>query len=130
MTEAKYNELMNLYQDFYDTCCAVYKLHTFNEVEINKIYFDIRNTIVETKIMSPYQTLTMIHLALTYNVKYFKSYKAIFKKVYDEYHPNLMHRYSIKFPSILWQDLSDEHGILLSERFSSEIEKMILKIIH
>lgn len=81
---------MNSYKDFNDACVALYKLNTFNENDIYKIYLNIKKTMIETKILSPYKILIMVHLALTHNIKYFNSYKEIFKKIYEEYHPNLI----------------------------------------
>lgn len=127
MTERIISELMKMFKDQDDAWNALYKLNTFNEEEINKIYSKIKDSLIETKASSPIQTIMIIERVLPYNIKYFKSYKAIFKKIYDEYHPKLYQIHIEVLPYILWSDISDEDGILLSEKFNDEIIKQKTK---
>ncbi|EAX85334.1 hypothetical protein TVAG_022550 [Trichomonas vaginalis G3] len=76
----------------------------------------------ETKRSSPNQILTIISTAMAFNVKYIKQYMEIFKMIYQEYHPIFTRKEIQSIPYIFWADLQDENGVLLSTRYSSEIE--------
>ncbi|EAY17501.1 ankyrin repeat protein, putative [Trichomonas vaginalis G3] len=76
----------------------------------------------ETKHASPNQILTIISTAMAFNIKYIKSYKEIFKMIYQEYHLIFTRKEVQRIPYILWGDLQDENNILLSTRYSSGIE--------
>ncbi|EAX98111.1 hypothetical protein TVAG_439550 [Trichomonas vaginalis G3] len=90
MTESDFNisELFELTKDYTDTFKAFYRLHTFDEDEIDKIYKDIKNKIIETKIISPSTFVKSISYAIQYNNRYLMSYFRIFEKLYEDYQPN------------------------------------------
>ncbi|EAY23341.1 hypothetical protein TVAG_186490 [Trichomonas vaginalis G3] len=113
---------MDLYKDFNYVYDSLYKLKTFSEEGINKIYLDIKNLMFETKRAPPNQILTIISTAMPFNIKYIKPYKEIFKMIYTEYHPIFTRGEIQSIPYILWADLQDENGVLLSTRYSSGIE--------
>ncbi|EAY12029.1 ankyrin repeat protein, putative [Trichomonas vaginalis G3] len=117
MEKVNYEDLMDMCQDFIYVYDTLYKLKTFNKKEINKIYLDIKGLLLETKQASPNQILTIISTAMIHNIKYLKQYKAIFNKIYKEYHPIFTHNELKNIPHILWADLSDENGVLLSEKY-------------
>ncbi|EAY18881.1 hypothetical protein TVAG_295340 [Trichomonas vaginalis G3] len=90
MSETDFNisELFELTKDYSDAFNALYRLHTFDEGEIEKIYQNIKNKIIETKIISPSKFLESISHALRHNNRYLKSYFRIFEKLYEDYHPD------------------------------------------
>ncbi|EAY08770.1 hypothetical protein TVAG_188570 [Trichomonas vaginalis G3] len=64
---------------------AIYCLNTFDEEKIDQIFLDIKNKIIETKILTPEKVLIILNNASMFRNRYLKSYIYIFKRIYYEY---------------------------------------------
>ena len=97
MSETDFNisELFELTKDYSESFRALYRLHTFDEGEIDKIYQNIKSKIIETKIISPPKFVESISNAIQHNNRYLKSYFRIFEKLYEDYHPGKDYNYDI-----------------------------------
>lgn len=111
---------MNLFQDFVNVYNKLYRLKTFADEEIQEFYQEIKTKLLEAKNGSPDQILLSISYAVSFNLRYYKQYKAFFKMIYDEYHPSW---FNLSIPYFLWCDLTDEHGFSLSEKYRNAIER-------
>ncbi|EAX88961.1 hypothetical protein TVAG_054010 [Trichomonas vaginalis G3] len=97
-------------------------LKSCNETEIFKLYDDIKNKIIETKILLPSQVLTIITNASLYNNRYTRSYWTLCKRLIEEYHPN-----QIQFNShIFYYFYYKEYGVV----FDKPIQRSIYKYEH
>ena len=76
---------MDLSKEYDQAIKALFRLRTYNEDEIDKIYINLRSKLLETKIMMPSEMMGLIFTAAKLNNRYIKSYLSIFRKVYDEY---------------------------------------------
>ncbi|EAX96673.1 hypothetical protein TVAG_489550 [Trichomonas vaginalis G3] len=80
-------ELFELYKDYNDVFKSLYRLNTYNEDEIDKIYTDIKTKLIETNLRSPkYIIENSINAAVVYNNRYLMSYFRIFEKIKEDYH--------------------------------------------
>lgn len=119
MSQKIYSELMNLFHNEVSVYNRLYRLNTFDENGVENFFQEIKTKIIEKKNGSPEQILLAISYALEFNLKYYKQYKFLFKKIYDEYHPT---HFDKSIPLFLWSDLIDEHENTLSDRYRHEIE--------
>ncbi|KAI5537068.1 proteasome regulatory particle assembly [Trichomonas vaginalis G3] len=127
MVNDLYNELMQLSKDYNDNFNSLYRLHTYNEDEINNIFQVIKRELIQSKMFLPSQLLKILSTASKYNCRYFKSYWSLFKKLYEEYHPRVPKHTSIPFLYFLYK----EFGILIdydivkleSQNFSLDVHE-------
>ncbi|EAX98084.1 hypothetical protein TVAG_415080 [Trichomonas vaginalis G3] len=111
--EFNYNELMCLFKDPNDAFISIYRLKTFNEEEINKIYQDLKIKLIDTKIVSPTQIINIISNAAMYNNRYLKSYWMLLKQIFEEYQPMYLN-----FNSYVWYYFIDkEIGSISDQKF-------------
>ncbi|EAY07153.1 ankyrin repeat protein, putative [Trichomonas vaginalis G3] len=111
MDNLDYSELLLTCTDYPEIFNKLYRFNPCNEAEIAKLFEDIKNKIIETKVYSPSQILTIIMDASLYNSSYLLSYWTLFKKLVDEYQPN-----QIKFTSdVFYYIYYKEYGVILDE---------------
>ncbi|EAY17898.1 hypothetical protein TVAG_225240 [Trichomonas vaginalis G3] len=91
---------------------SLYRLKTFNDNEIEKIYNDIKFKLIETNIISPSQILPIIKTAAKSNNYYFRSYWTLFKKVIEEYQLKQAKHIGYIFDYFVFK----EYGFLLDEK--------------
>ena len=113
------NELMELFKDYINIFNTIYRLHTFDEDKINNIYIEIKTKLIETKIISPSELVNILSTASEYNNRYFKSYFAIFKKLFEEYHPNDANSLRNIFNYFIYK----EYGIVLGYANQNKFKK-------
>ncbi|EAY06644.1 hypothetical protein TVAG_322640 [Trichomonas vaginalis G3] len=118
MTNKYCIELLELFKDQTNTTDEIYKLKSFNEADLKKIYKDIQIYLIETKIYTPSEILLMISKASKFNCRYFKSYWFIFKKVYEEYHPQQVKRLEPIFDYFIYK----EYNIVLHPKNGEKIK--------
>ncbi|EAY13876.1 ankyrin repeat protein, putative [Trichomonas vaginalis G3] len=130
MLSEEYQELMELNKDYVNITDALYKLKTFDEAEIERIYQDIKTKLIESKKVSPSYIIDMISVAMSYNLRYTKSYMAIFEKLYEDYQPK---QAKITYPIFAYL-IFKEYDIVLDKRheplFDSYLSKNISIEIH
>lgn len=112
MEKRVYDELIELCSDYINTINAIYRLRTFDEYEISKIYKDIKINLLESKIILPTHIFQIISTASRFNCRYYKSYWNIFKKFFEEYHPKQVENLSPVFYYFVYK----EYGIILDEK--------------
>ena len=104
-----YEEVMAICKDYIDTFNTLYRLKTNDESQINRIYNDIKNNLIETKAFLPSKILEIISVASIFNNRFLKSYWTIFKKIYEEYQPAQIPSLAIHFGYFFYK----EYGIVL-----------------
>ncbi|EAY22997.1 hypothetical protein TVAG_182330 [Trichomonas vaginalis G3] len=109
-----FNQLMELCKDSRDSLKALYQLNTHDENDINKIYTNLKE-----QIDSPEKLVEQIILASKYNLRFFKSYWTIFKKVFGEFHPKRVQNISPIFDYMVFK----EYGIVFQENSRNSFEK-------
>ncbi|EAY21209.1 hypothetical protein TVAG_283780 [Trichomonas vaginalis G3] len=112
MKKCNYNELMELTKDYQNVFDSLYKLKTFDNAEIDKIYDDIKKNLIETKILNPEQIASKISNIAQYNNRYFKSYWTIFKKLFEEYRIKKAPDITSVFDYFVFK----EYGIVLDQK--------------
>ncbi|EAX93138.1 hypothetical protein TVAG_302780 [Trichomonas vaginalis G3] len=119
MNNLDYNELLLASKDYPEIFKKLYMLKSCNETEIFKLYDDIKNKIIETKILLPSRVLTIITDACLYNNRYTRSYWTLCKKLIEEYHPN-----QIQFNShIFYYFYYKEYGVIFDKHIQRSIDK-------
>ncbi|EAY05440.1 hypothetical protein TVAG_197410 [Trichomonas vaginalis G3] len=106
-----YQVLFSLYNDYDNTFNELYRLNTFNEGEIEKVYKDIKTQLIETNYFSPSDIIKIISSISIYNNRYIKSYWILFKKIYEKYHPKRIKNISPLFDYFVYK----EYGIIFDE---------------
>ncbi|EAX96483.1 hypothetical protein TVAG_277640 [Trichomonas vaginalis G3] len=96
---------------------SLYRLKTFNDNDIEKIFNDIKFKLIETDILSPSQILPIIKTASKFNNYYFRSYWTIFKKVIEEYQLKQAKHIGYIFDYFFYK----EYGFLLEEKHQKYI---------
>ncbi|EAY01244.1 hypothetical protein TVAG_027120 [Trichomonas vaginalis G3] len=109
---------MEFCKDSRDSLKAFYKLHTHNQSKIDNIYDSIK-----TQIDSPEKLIEQIILASKYNLRYLKSYWAIFKKLFEEFHPKRVHNISPIFDYMVFE----EYGFVFQEKSKNSFEQFDAK---
>ncbi|EAX89958.1 ankyrin repeat protein, putative [Trichomonas vaginalis G3] len=85
MNKIQHNELIDLSKDYCNTFCALYRLNTQDEAEIDKIYKQIKIKLIDTKMFLPSQILEVICNVAKLNNRYMKSYWELFRKTAENY---------------------------------------------
>ncbi|EAY01587.1 hypothetical protein TVAG_025850 [Trichomonas vaginalis G3] len=124
MEENMYDEAMNLCKAYHDTFSALYKLNTFDEAEIDKIYQKIKINLIETKICTPSNILWTVAELVSYRCRYFKPYWNLFKKVYDEYQPDKLIINSHPFRYLMFK----EYGIPCDEMIIKNFKDLTIDV--
>ncbi|EAY06831.1 hypothetical protein TVAG_314060 [Trichomonas vaginalis G3] len=106
-----YQEIMTMNKSYDDTFNALYKLKTYKEDEINKIFEDIKTNLIEKEAFSPSQMCKIVANIARHRNKYFKSYWTIFKKIYNQYQPISIN----KIDSVFDYFMNKEYGIIFNK---------------
>ncbi|EAY22746.1 hypothetical protein TVAG_476750 [Trichomonas vaginalis G3] len=64
-----YQEVMDLCKDYNETFDKLYKLNTFSEVEIDKIYESIKTYLLDTQICTPSSICETISALVHYRIR-------------------------------------------------------------
>ncbi|EAY11465.1 hypothetical protein TVAG_248320 [Trichomonas vaginalis G3] len=126
MKNTHYSELMNTYKDYDDLFVRLYRLHTYKEEEVDEIYQEIKKQLLETKMFTPIKLISILYTAAKFNNRYLRSYFAIFKMIFDEYHITTDSGIS----SIFLYFLNTEYGIQTSGQNNSryKLQKLSLDV--
>ena len=91
MEEAKFNieEISERTFGYAESIAALFRLATFNDQEIDEIYKNLSNFLIGNKYKEPGEVKGMIFNALRYNNRFMESYLKIFRKLYQEYFPDI-----------------------------------------
>ncbi|EAY05655.1 ankyrin repeat protein, putative [Trichomonas vaginalis G3] len=82
----KYIVLRSINKNHIDSCIALYQLRTENEEELNSIYKMIKTNLIDSKEFLPENIMKDILDIIPYNNRYIKSYLALAKLIFDDYH--------------------------------------------
>ncbi|EAX92875.1 ankyrin repeat protein, putative [Trichomonas vaginalis G3] len=119
-----YDEAMSFCKAYHDTFSALYKLDSFDETVIDKIFQDIKINLIETKVCTPSNILYIIPEIVRFRCQYFKSYWFLFKKVYDEYQPGKLIINSDPFQYLMFK----EYGIPCNEEVIEECKDLTMDV--
>lgn len=84
-----YDMFIDHFRDYADIYDSLYKIIECSDEEINGIFQDIKTILIEKYKVSPSELLTDISYMAHYRLKYTKTYWSIFKKIYEEFRPNI-----------------------------------------
>ncbi|EAY10155.1 hypothetical protein TVAG_088700 [Trichomonas vaginalis G3] len=107
-----YLVLIDVCKDYVNAFNALYRLHTYDDVEIEKIYREIKKVFIDSELYEPIQILEIISDAAIYNNGYFKSYWMIFKKIFEGIDHSQIYTISNLFDYFVYK----EYGILFNEK--------------
>lgn len=105
-------ELLDKYNGYSDEFIELYNLKTFDQEEINKLYNAIKTKLIDSKLFLPSEVIFHTFAAMPYNIRYSRSYWTIFKKIYEEYHPD---KINIIHP-IIHYFFYKEYGIIVHQK--------------
>ncbi|EAY22053.1 hypothetical protein TVAG_456880 [Trichomonas vaginalis G3] len=123
MTSIKYRDITLITKDINKAINELYTLDTFDEGAVERIYQDIRDTLIETNVYSSDHIIDAIQIVAKYNTKYFRSYLRLFKRVLDEYHPKQPKEKSPVFMYFLYK----EYNILAFDTKLEDIKNLETK---
>ncbi|EAX88712.1 hypothetical protein TVAG_435530 [Trichomonas vaginalis G3] len=106
-----YQEIMAMNKSYDDTFNALYKLKTYKEDEINKIFEGMKTNLIDKEAFSPSQMCKIVANLARHRNKYFKSYWTIFIKIYNQYQPNSIN----KMCSVFDYFMNKEYGIIFNK---------------
>ncbi|EAY12026.1 hypothetical protein TVAG_038720 [Trichomonas vaginalis G3] len=98
---------MDMFKDYIDVFTSLYQLNTRDEGEISKLYAIIKKILIELNLFSPKDIIDVVSKAIKYNNRYYRSYLALLKLIYEEY-PLTKNKYLDKFISY---NMLKEYGI-------------------
>ncbi|EAY21320.1 hypothetical protein TVAG_166950 [Trichomonas vaginalis G3] len=116
----KYAELLVTYKDYVETFNSLYQLKSENEEEINKLFNMIKTNLIDTKYFGVDQIIKIFSNIIIYRNGYLKSYFALFKKFYEEYHPKQVPGISVIFNYFAYK----KYGIVLDNMRKSSINQL------
>lgn len=87
MSIYNFNKFLMQNKSYINSIDALFTLKTNNTEEIDKIYQDIEDNLINSKNLLPSQVLEMISSILPFNNRYFRSYWELFKLIFEEYRP-------------------------------------------
>lgn len=111
-----YYDLLPLYGDYIDAYDSIYKIKTHDESEILEIFQKIKNVLIGKYKIPVMQLLKDIDQASKYRLKYLKSLWALFRMIYDAYHPiEKIDNYVESFPKIINHNIQTGKEISFSQ---------------
>ncbi|EAY13541.1 ankyrin repeat protein, putative [Trichomonas vaginalis G3] len=106
-----YNELMSTYKNYCNAFDSLYQLKTKDENEIAAIYKNLKVHLIDSNKYPPNHIISDISFISKYKNLCMKSFLAIAKQIFDEYHPNTFVNIYYAFDYLFYK----EYGIVLQE---------------
>lgn len=106
-----YNKFYSQFKDYIETIDSLYRLSASKESEITEIYTNIRSILIEKYKTTPQTILSCISKIVTYRNKHLKAYLALFKMIYDDFHPETLNFIDHKLFYYFWK----EYNIVLAD---------------
>ncbi|EAY16292.1 hypothetical protein TVAG_423450 [Trichomonas vaginalis G3] len=105
-------------EDFIETMKKIYRLNTSDAKEIESLYQDVKNKLIETKIVAVNKVLKILDHSAIFRNRYLRSCLAIMKRVLEDYHP----KPSRAIRPIFQYLLLEENGIVYDEEHLKQLE--------
>ncbi|EAY13676.1 ankyrin repeat protein, putative [Trichomonas vaginalis G3] len=106
INQTHYNKLTEIFTGYNDVYNALYMLKTNDEEKLNAIYKKIKQNLIDSYQISPGDIIIDISELSIYNNRYMKSYLAIAKQIFDEYHLNHVNEINRVFNYLFYKEYS------------------------
>ena len=121
--EEHFEVLMPQFASYCETIDSIYRLKTDADDELIKIYQTIENNLIQTKLFSPDDIISVLLVALRFNNRFVMSYYSIYQQIIDAHKNQIFNKQQVSFfnniksdfDSLIDQDLKQLSEAILSD---------------